>query len=477
MRPSGELNEAITRYGDRGYWSVKTPKEMGFKVPKLSVPKMPSGRFALTPDVVRRLRKDFLTLMKNTKRAKTYPQLREFSRALGRWRVMLSRIEKQVDSRLYVIMGRAERQNPSESAKASAQQAKVYRKHVIKLMGDLLFELQELPIGSQRDFKGEPTGMSRDDVLDRWEKEGPKWEARARRKARKLWDSFDEFLEWSRSTDESWGAGGDITVSKPRKEQFQLEGFVVKTVGYSDKYAENIKRFGVALRQYKQRAARFVPALLKHKLPFIVSFESDPVSFGPTAYYDNNRIQVGPGGAYEKNVTKLVHLLAHEMGHHLYAMLSKEKVGLWTAFVKGGTAPIDLNRDVLSRQRSGEDDVEFLKRLKKEDPVLMMRLGTMDPTTWGVPSRGMMERIRFQAAKKGVIDVSTRLPSAYAAMDSSEAFSEVVGNLVGYGPRTVPAETLAMFKMLYPGSKTENRGLAGQLEDALTEPEPIRRSA
>jgi hypothetical protein len=75
MRLSRQLEEVLTervtgfsKSGER--FSVPTPKEMGFKAPKTLVGKLPTGKFHLTKSVVKRLREDYLALMKSGKKVK-----------------------------------------------------------------------------------------------------------------------------------------------------------------------------------------------------------------------------------------------------------------------------------------------------------------------------------------------------------------------------------------------------------------------
>jgi hypothetical protein len=97
MRLSGKLSEAIR---------VKSPKEMGFKAPKASVPSLPRGKFVVSKDVVRRLRKDFLDLMKNTKKIKNESDIRTFVKAVNKYRMLIWRLREQIAHELDVRGGR-----------------------------------------------------------------------------------------------------------------------------------------------------------------------------------------------------------------------------------------------------------------------------------------------------------------------------------------------------------------------------------
>jgi hypothetical protein len=292
---------------------------------------------------------------------------------------------------------------------------------------------------------------SSDDFL----RELPAWEVKVKRRARKFWAWLDEVVDWSHSVSQQWGAGesGKVWVSRPRSEKMILEGVPVVLVGYTDKDAPTVDRLKAALRVYRQRAAKRYPILLKNQLPFELSFETDPTLTNiPAARYSGTKIEVTPWGLQRDSVDSLVHMFAHEMGHHIYHMLNKQTTRGWWDFFKGGEKqPIDL-RDVLARRREGEHDGDFIARLKKEDPLLYMRLGMISPRHGGYVSVSM---IQAQVERDPIFRASTRLPSAYAAMAPDEAFPEVVGHLVGYGPRTVPREALEMLRMITPGGKVQ----------------------
>jgi hypothetical protein len=307
---------------------------------------------------------------------------------------------------------------------------------------EFVFELQDYP-------QGRDVGL--DDFLRRL----PAWEVKVKRRARQFWAWLDEVVDWSHSISQQGGAGeaGKVWVSRPRSEKMVLEGVPVVLVGYTDKDAPVLDQLKVVLRVYRQRAAKRYPILLKNELPFELSFETDPIMRNaPAARYAGTKIQVTPWGLAKDSVDSLVHMFAHEMGHHIFHLLNSRARRMWADFFRGGEKQaIDL-RDVLARRREGEGDDKFIARLKKEDPLLYMRLGMINPRWVGYVDVSM---IQAQMERDPIFFASTRLPTAYAAMAFDEAFPEVVGQLVGYGPRTVPREALEMLRIITPGGQVK----------------------
>lgn len=460
MRLSRQLEEALTervtgfsKSGER--FSVPTPKEMGFKAPKTPVGKLPTGKFHLTKSVVKRLREDYLTLMKSGKKVKNQDEAEEWNAAVARFDGLLSRFKNEIELYLEKLEWRADYDSATDEDRRIAKEASEWKRKIGRIQDFYL----NPPVKSFA-FYGRQDGASKEQLFQHFKHEFPAWDASTKRRARIAWRWLDDLTAWAADKSGVRGAGGKpVVLSRPERRNVRIEGFNISTIGEMD--PAHIARLKEALKVYRRRAQKYLPALLKYKLPFEVESETGAgKSIIANAYYGRDRVVITPWGLSGRSVDDLVRTIAHEMGHHLQGRVSQKNWLLWYDYWQGGKKPIDL-RKVLAMQKPGESDRDFGNRLKKVDPVLHMRLSQLNYRAgFSVP----MMKAEIERGKP-VFMASQRMPSAYAATLADEGFAEVIGHLVAYGPRTIPRETLAFLKRIIPGARVES--LSGQLEEAI----------
>jgi hypothetical protein len=146
--------------------------------------------------------------------------------------------------------------------------------------------------------------------------------------------------------------------------------------------------------------------------------------------------------------------MAHEMGHHIFqTVLNKKQRDFWRNAIQGDWGSLDL-RDVLSKLKEGETLRDLEKRIERTEPVLHIQLETLldQPRYKDLDLLGL-NRIQ-QAIGSGRLDPVVKVPNTpitgYAGKNPEEAFCEVLGLLVGYGPRTVLPQARYWFSFLRP---------------------------
>lgn len=155
--------------------------------------------------------------------------------------------------------------------------------------------------------------------------------------------------------------------------------------------------------------------------------------------------------------------MAHEMGHHIFRLLSAESKTAWTALIKGTNYQLDL-RDVLAMRKPTETWSDLDKRIKREDPELHLRLEGLlsDPNYNRLDLLGTSSINDYVESGANPVVVVRKHPiSGYANKNEEEAFCEAIGLVVGYGPRAVPGEVIAWVKQFVPGFRSEG------VDDAL----------
>jgi hypothetical protein len=274
-------------------------------------------------------------------------------------------------------------------------------------------------------------------IANPWRTKGKKLELelqgdRVKRAMRIAWKALDDFLRWHQAK------GRTVQVQTDRADVVEIEGFSVKIVGYDAEDAHHQKTLGVlkqALKLYKQRAARAYPTLLKHQLPFVLSYAHGSSDFA--GRYSGRYIMLNVPRLTKPQET--VKVLAHEMAHHIFHMLSGQARKFWDATVRANYAPIDLQA-ILDRM---PPSMKFLSQLgsevEKSDPELSIQL---DILSWpygpnrnsGISTREDLEDT-IASGKK--VWVPKNPITHYASKNPNEAFCEALGLLVAYGPKTV----------------------------------------
>lgn len=428
---------------------------------KYPVVKLAERRTRLDEGGVKKLRKDFLTLMKNLKRVDSFKKANQLRDAIRRWagfyEEVLRNLQKQIKS----------------------GQGADYVEYGIDKAWSFHREVREFPL--ELSLRGR--GYSDDDIFKKYEREVGAWEKRVRRKSRDAWKWFNEAAEYNVRVDQDAERGIIGAAERPRlqmkhatAENVQLEGFKVQFLGKDmidsslydvDDVVSSLRR---ALRLYKRRAQRVLPLLLKRQLPLIVDFTKGASLSGAIATHEKTHIRIHAGQwatEVDKDTRDGVKTLAHEMGHHVYQTMRGNAQKEWDHLIKGGFENIDLHH-ILDEMKPGEKNYEFMDRIKRENPVLFLQLRGLQ---WEVTTKDLgiysADSIRTYLQNGGhpIVRVNRHPITAYANKNPEEAFCEALGLLVGYGPATVHPEVRSWVKRFLPGSHFES--LSDELDTQL----------
>jgi len=465
------IEAALTGYAGKTY-HVLSPAGLASKVAGHSG--------GLTEFVVKRLRKEFLTIMRSYRNIKNYDDALKVSEGVNRWRDHYLSIIKQIKPMIDQMM-RSEARLEVWKRKTNELWGRHYRDDQ-KPLWDFNFVLNTFPLErlelAQHKYRGTSVTPEKSGQYYDFQRGRKKWQGQAERRSRAAWKWLKEFIEWTESTS-LYGGGGEVLPIKHPEEKapqnISKDGFSLQLVGYdhNDSHKRELMgRFERGLALYKKRAQRVFPWLLRYKIPFKLDFSSsDEAGRFYAATYEGDHVLVTFWGM-DKSADQTAQYLAHEMGHHIYNTFFSQKMKMrWREFLR---KKVDLDlKELVGRVKIGETDSEFEKRLEKEDPVTYLRLRTL---RYRYPRRvdelGNITAIREYLNAGGTpwISVAALPISGYAATNEEEAFCEVLGNLVGFGPRTLLPEIKGMLKLLFPTIKlegVEKPGLSSQLVEAL----------
>jgi len=400
---------------------------------------------------IERLRKDFLMLMKNTKVVKDYDQAWRWREAVHVWRdnfdtYVLDRARKAIKNLRF--------QERITKSDADYWNKKI-GKDVWMLYLDATVPLEPLPRLRQRWSGRSDEELKRGGFAD-MQRELPKWDAKLRRAARQAWKGLKEFEYWYKER-----LGGALEVDMPVDERVNMEGFQVLVRGFPVRSNENAKamyqdfmeRFKVGLKQYKQRAQKVLPLLIRAQLPLVLDFNMDRDTGGT---YEGRHISINPVSG-QKNPGAMIRILAHEMGHHLYQnFLSKADQDFWGRAITGNYGKLNLH-DVLKKYGS-EKSFYQNEKIKRQDPILYLQLDglhSLQERSRAFDNMLRMEDLREYLAGGGqaVWTVHGKPISGYAHKNNEEAFCEALGHLVGYGPRAVLPEVRSWLQTILPQIK------------------------
>ena len=364
------------------------------------------------------LRKDFLTLLKNTDRVRTYTDLQKFVLALRTYRgnfryLMLDRfLEKDVKNR-------------AEMGDSNAKWI------ISKVRGPAWEFHSELSLPWDTHAT---KYYSEESCVSQFHYRAAKWKARVQRYARVFWAEMRGVIEWYSKYKEKPEAGPSVTV--PERLQTTLEGFKVILHGYDIGYESErtLEKFKEGLRLYRQRASEVAPILLRKQLPIIVEFEATIDQGGE---YTSDHVTFYASSVSGEDYRWVTHVMAHEMGHHLFkTYLSTEAQNFWMQTIRGDFGDIDL-KELLDKW-PGDAWAYEMHRHMPDDPILALQIEAF--THESRTNSGYQSKKDFQALyDKGVRTL--RVPktpiTGYANKNSEEAFCEALGRLVAYGPRAL----------------------------------------
>lgn len=398
-------------------------------------------RELLDVTAIEKLRKDFLTLMKNAGVVKDYAQAMVWREAVQVWNNRFNHIVfEQLAQREFKELARANIITQSD--------ADYWMKKIGKECWPLYIEFR-VPI-----LKANPSDGfygTEDYAFAKMMKELPKWKGRVERAARQAWAALKDMVTWFANHRQH-----PMTVDVLTVENESMEGFQVALRGASDDAYDakgSVERFKEGLRLYKQRARLVLPLLLQAQLPLVLDFK---MGLDAGGRYYGQYIGISALETIGRP-ERLSQVLAHEMGHHLYdTYLSGEDRKFWNAAITGNYGKLDLH-DVLRRYGS-EKDFILNDRIRQEDPILYLQIEGLhaDPSSERVfQSMWKMDDLREYLAEGGqaVWTVHGKPITGYANKNNEEAFCEAIGMLVGYGPRAVLPEVREWLKTILPSLK------------------------
>lgn len=388
----------------------------------------------LTKGRIETFRKDFLIFMKNVKVVKNYSQAMH-------WRDVMSKWRERLDDYLYKYL-MDELHNLRYRNEISDDDFKYWDNKIRKNTWSFMISVQ-VPIYESDDYYTE------EDRYRDYERNLRKWDNRVRREARVAWDVLFDFVSWLEAANNK-----QISVPEPEDEKIDIEGFNVIFRGTDtlsnygrEIFPEKVEKIKEGFKRYRARASRVMPEVLKKKLPIMVDF----------------RIQLDLGGEYRGNYVliiasvidnpnKFVHVLAHEMGHHLWRTnVSGDGRDFWYKFISGNYGELDL-LDVVKKY-SGQN-LFFNEEMKKKDPLLFLQVNGLlyIPFLRGVfddisKVDELVGKIDSGAIKRTVM-VSKKPITDYSAKNPEEAFCEAIGVLVAYGASYVDEEVRDVLKRI-----------------------------
>jgi len=395
-----------------------------------------AGTVSLDLDWLEKLRKDFLTLLKNMPRIKDYQDGDKVREGIKTYKVRFYDLffERFLNKHLkygYADFG------------ISESDAKYVEKKLRKVGWDFYTELS-LPLPYHGTYMDEGTAFVR------FKQDSPAWESRIKRKAQVFWKEVREVIEWVHQQ-----PGRGLSVESPDVEIVSIEGFRVEVTGYTNEHADTMELFKAGLRLYKKQAASRMPILLKKQLPLLVTFEAHIDKGGEYHSRGGGEIEFFASGITNETPGRVAHILAHEMGHHLYkTVLGGEGREFWATAIGGNYGQLDL-ADVIRAWPGDAWAFELPKLLADKDPILALQVQafTYDRDHGGNRNE-MQKKEDFQALlDKGTKTINVpKIPiSGYANKNSEEAFCEAVGLLVGYGPRAVHEVVRGWLDVVLPG--------------------------
>ncbi len=369
---------------------------------------------------VEKLRKDFLVLLKNLPKVKDYETGAEF-RLVAR---------KYADTFKRWVFD--EFLNPlKENEDASFE-------GVRKPAWDFYSELISMPLNmASNDVPAETS-------FYRYEEKSKAWEQRLRTKSQALWRTFKNYIGYREQK--------KIDVEVADRDRLVLEGFQAEVTGWDGESWQTraFEQFKEALRVYRRSAMKVMPWLIQKQLPLELNFDAKLGEGG--RYHHGVKISISMMAMSGETVQWGVHMLAHEMGHHLFKHLDQEAEIFWSTAIRGDYGPIDL-KEVLDRwPESTRFTHSYFETLITRDPVLALQLDVLSRENEG--SSGWEERSDFQRAFDGgtrTVTVPKTPITGYAGKNPEEAFCEALALLVAYGPRAVNAKIRHWLEIVVPG--------------------------
>ena len=377
----------------------------------------------LNEQYVEKLRKDFLTLMKNVPRVKDYNEALTLKDA---FRVYSTRFDE--------FFGDAFLNKSLKYDKKISEDYRKYIDHKVRVPFWSFYIELRLPLQQADDYYSEAARFSQ------FEQERTRWSNKVKRLAAVFWKILREALE---AYEGLTSAPEGIPVRVTDVEQVSMEGIPVRVYGFEDgdKYLQEhnpdyMERFKEALRLYKRRAQKVLPWMLQHQLPIELRFDEFGLD-GEAGRYLGQTIQIVPSANSSVNNPNVVaKTIPHEMGHHLFNLLDHNATTFWIEAIRGDYEPIDLQKLLEVWPETMKYPSDFVDHMTDKDPVLALQI---DAASFGIPLGGRTGIKSREDVEKMVQEGQTYLVpknpiTGYAGKNGEESFCEAVGLLVGYGP-------------------------------------------
>jgi len=279
------------------------------------------------------------------------------------------------------------------------------------------------------------------------------WASRTKRKARAAWKWFETVLSFIDERRTSGGTEDDLKMQVLEEELVSTAGFDVQLVGYEDTESHQ-KWLGIlrsALRVFKEKANKVVPWIVEYALPFRVEFSfergSSAGAYGYSGTYEYDHINVYPWSFGDVN--KVVHTLAHEMGHHMFRSMSAEHVKEFTELMKGNEEWDLMELVLLYDANAEESELAFEQRIKSQYPDIYYKWMAAANKYEGYNFHFIQKVVEYlQGGGDPKVNIPSKIVTPYGTKNPEEAFCETVGMLVAYGSRTVDEEVRELFKKL-----------------------------
>lgn len=360
------------------------------------------------------LRKDFLTLLKNLPKVHDYKTAHEL-------RVALRIYHDNFNELMFEHF--LNKKEPSAFGLSEA----TFQWIDSKLRSDawaFSAEVYSMPIGFANAYHDEEYNFSQ------FQREFPQWKTRVQRKAQVFWKEMKEVIDYVETSLKQ-----PLTVKTPAVEKIVLEGFQLVMRGFdsdeSDYHEEELGKLKEGLKRYRQRASAVAPILLRKQLPIVCDFKFALDKAGE--YNHAGFITIYMSSVISKEPGWVVHMIAHEMGHHLWrTYLGGEAQDFWTQTIRGDFGDLDL-KELLDKWPGNTWAFDFPRVLGATDPILALQVSA-------VREDDLQSKEDFQALyDRG--ERKLRVPkhpiTGYANKNPEEAFCETLGLLVAYGPQTV----------------------------------------
>lgn len=437
--------------------------------------KKKAGKQVLTPKVIGDLHKETLTFVSNIKKERVdYDNIGEFMGALDAFREKLSNLnlslmelDSELTDKLSDLLSSEQGDMTSRERVSLAQEGLTFSKRkyfqpminqILQLPSAKRYEAQTkesvFPLLLQKGYTEEqvtnylqnnslPTQEELDNKsMDEWYKEAKSWVRKTERLSREMKNNLLNYQAFLEREQEKLGIS--LVLHKSTVESAQIEGFQLKMhdFGGDPVVSERLGALNKALKIFKTNAKARCPIMLKRMVPFNVYWEGiglPSIARGSGVaglYFPRNQvITITPYGLLQ-DPRKLAHVIAHEMGHHLYRHFSKDQKTFWDLAMfedYKGKLSIQYLLDLMDEHRIRN---LYSTRWMQVDPIVYIQVQTIAyGSSNALSSRSDLEQALLDGQTH--IRVPKNPITGYAATNHEEAFCEALGMFVAYGPRTV----------------------------------------